>query len=289
MAKKGNTLTKHVQQAHRALVLANFMAHHSEGAARRDQTQFEKAINAGYTKNLITGAAVGALNIYAEQFACAGYGGVGFQGKELLTLINEANAMTQANAIANAYEVFEKFVRQVAVEYLYVRRGIVPIPNKDKQRMKKRFGNKTASENTKPWFCQLVKIRSRQNCQPLFKILFKQIPRLRDRVVNSYFGNLHSIHQAVETIRHCKTHANGRHNPDRFSKLPDDVQDIVGPCIKRSFLHQTQWILPSRKQSSDFIAREAEYAQILYDQLTRELGMKLDYTPGHDPAEVKSK
>lgn len=287
MAKKGNTLTRHVRDAHHALGLANFIAFRAHVSAGREVRRIEKGINAGNGDFLITGASVAGCDIYADPPQWVFYGGKLVKGEEQIELINEADGMVQADALVTAYEVMEQFVKKLTVEYLYCKRGSIPIENKWKQRTLRHFGrNKITPQNTKPWFEQVVGVLAAQNTQPLFAMLFKRIAGLHERIASFPMGDPHVTHRAVEFIRHCKTHANGRYDPNRLTSMLPEVQKQVAPCIRKSFLNATDWILPSHDEAREFIAREAEYAQLLYDTITRDLSMELEWTPGRDPKGV---
>jgi hypothetical protein len=286
MAKKANILTPHIREVHHALALANFLAYRAETAAKRDISLIQRALTTGRGDILLIGATVAGLDIYANQPEWVPYGGVMVKGKEQIGLISEANGMTQADVVATAYEAVERFVKQISVEYLYCMRGKIPIANNQKKRVARQFGKKVKPENTKPWFEQLVHVLAWQNCTPLFDLLFKHVPGLRGRIGNFAMGDLHVNHQAVEFIRHAKTHMNGRFDQTRFEKLSEGVKKRASLGIRKSFLHGVSWFLPAHNHVEGFVAREAEYAQLLYDALTHQLGMLLDWTPGRDPSTV---
>lgn len=286
MAKKGNTLTKHVEAAHHALGMVNFQSIHAEQSATRQIQRLKSAIGAGNSSLLITSSSVAGIDIYAPQPESVAYSGTTVKGGDLIHLVNETNSMTQADAVTTAYEVMEAYVKKLTAEFLYCQRGKIAIANKQKQRVRAQFGKKAEPENTKPFFRQLVGVLAWQNAQPLFDLLFKEVKGLEARVSGFRMGNLHVAHQAVEAIRHCKTHANGRYDIDRFTRLAPEVQNRLGGFIRKSFLHDALWYLPTNAQTRALIAREAEYAQVLYDSVSRELGMKIEWTPGRDPASV---
>jgi len=290
MGKKGNRLTGHVKTVHRDLGHTLFIAFRNDRTAESQVTLVRRAIDSGRNMWLVTGCSIAALDIYAENPEWVAYSGEGVRGKDMLKLLDEANCMVQAAALVSVYEAMERYLKAVAVEYLYVKRGTVPILNKYEKRLTKRFGKKAERENTKPWFRQMVSVLAWQNCQPLLKLLFKHVEGLRDRVNSFYTGDLEATHQTVEFIRHLTTHINGRYDEEQAKKLPKQALKQLTGCVKKSFLHAGErWILPAHKTVSWFISRETEFAQVIYDSLTKELGMKLDYTPGHDPAEIKSK
>jgi len=279
VAKKKNTLTKHVQEVHRTLASANFVAFASDTAAGRDRQQMQTWIDAGNGDRMILGAAVMGRDTYGDPFAAINYGAQNVTLGDTIQLIDEANAIAQADAIANGFEAMEAFVKNVTAEYLYGKRGQIPILQKVRQRAKNQFGKKAAAENTKPYFRQIVHVLAGRNCDPLFKILFKDVDGLRDRVATWRFGDLHEIHQAVEAIRHCKAHVNGRYDQDNFKSYPVSVQRFLRSCAKKSMIHGDARVMPTHKDASWLLTREAEYSQILYDALSTELGMKLDYKP----------
>lgn len=289
MAKKANTLTVYVKRVHDALCLANFMAYHAEDSAKRESSAMQKSIKPGNgTYHRLIGSRILGINIYSSKYSFVSYGGAMAKDKDLIDLIAEANGMTQADAIATAYEAVELFVKAILVEYLYCRRGEVPLDKITKSRIKKQFGKKASSENTKPWFGQVVSVLASQNCDPLFDILYRRLPGLHDRVTKFSMCDLTVNHKTVEFIRHAKTHMNGRVDKSRLTKQPAEVQKRVAHTIRKSFLHEVPWFLPSYDLVREFITREAEFTQILYDAITTELAMVLDWTPGCDPSTGKA-
>jgi len=286
VAKKGNTLTEHVKAVHWALGMVNFQSIHAEQSAHREVTRLKGAVTAGNVNLLLTSSSIVGIDIYAKEPEAVAYSGNMVKGEELIDLVNETNSMTQADALTTAYEVMEDYVKKLTTEFLYCRRGEIPIANKQKQRVRSQFGKKAEPENTKPFFRQLVGVLAWQSAQPLFDLLFKHVDGLEGRVAGFPMGSLHISHQAIEAIRHCKTHANGRYDADRFNKLPKLVQLRVAACIRTSFLHNARWYLPTNNQTRGLIAREAEYAQLLYDSVARELGMNVEWTPGRDPTSL---
>lgn len=282
MAKKSNTLTPDVQELHRALALANFAASSSEASAKRDKQRIQRIIDAGNTGALITMAALVGTDTYEPdptKTTAVSYGGTLIKGQETLALVDESNASAQAGALVDAHEAMELFVKSITAKFMYVNRGQIPVNQRDRRMAQLRFGTKASKENTPQYFQQIVAVLASRNCDSLFAILFKHVNGLLTRVANGHFGNYHEIHNAVEFIRHSKTHANGRFNPDELKKQAKHTQKIVLSCVGQSVIHRDQRILPSHKAASALMAREAEYSQILYDALSSALNMNLDYQP----------
>lgn len=282
MAKKKNTLTADIQQLHRALALANFAASSSEASTKREKQRVQKIADAGNKTALITMAALVGCDTYEpdpKKTTAISYGGALIKGEETLSLLDESNASAQSNAIVDAHEALEAFFKNVTAIFMYANRGKIPVNQTDRRMMQRRFGKQAAQENTPLYFRQIVAVLASRNCSPLFEILFKYIDGLRDRVAKGHYGDHHDIHRAVEFIRHSKTHANGRFDPDELKKQPTHTQKIVASCVADSVIHRDKRILPSHKAVHDMLAREAEYCQILYDALSSAMNMELDYQP----------
>ena len=282
MAKQANTLTEDVRELHRKLALANFSAFTAEGAAKRDLRQARQLAERGRANQLITMAALVGIDTHqpdpADVFAVT-YGAEMVRGRDAISVVEETNGNAQSDAIANAFEAMERFVADISAKYLYARRGHIPIHKNVKKRAKSRFGKKAAEKNTPLYFEQIVAQLSSRNCDDLFKILFKHSEGLRERIENYHFGDLHDIHAAVEHIRHRKTHANGRYDAEKSESLALQTRRIIQSLIRESVIHGDDRILPDYDQAKDLLAREAEYGQILYEHLSDELKMRIDYCP----------
>lgn len=282
MAKKKNTLTPDIEQLHRALALAHFAASSSEASAKREKQRVQKTVDAGNKAVLITMAALVGCDTYepdATKTSAVSYGGALITGPETLALLDESNASAQANALVDAHEAMEAFVKRVTSTFMYARRGQIPVNQTDRRMMQRRFGKKAAQENTPAYFRQIVATLASRNCDALFAIAFKHVAGLGDRVAKGHFGDHHEIHRAVEFIRHSKTHANGRFDPEELKKQPRHTQKVVTSCVGPSVIHRDDRILPCHKAVRDLLAREAEYGQILYDALSTAMSMELDYHP----------
>ena len=282
MAKKKNTLKADIQQLHRALALANFAASSSQASSKRDKQRIQKIIQTGNKAALNTMAALVGYDTYEldpAKTTAISYGGAFIKGNETLDLLDETNASAQASAIVDSHEAMEAFVKNIAAKFMYAKRGQIPINQKDRKTAQRRSGKGAAKENTPQYFEQIVSVLAARNCSPLFDILFNHVKNLRDRVAKGHFGDHHEIHRAVEFIRHCKTHGNGRFDPGALKKQPQHTQKIVSSCVGSSVIHRDNRILPSHKATHDLVAREAEYGQILYDALTTAMNMELDYRP----------
>jgi hypothetical protein len=282
MAKKTNTLTPHVQALHRALALSNFAASSSEASTKREKQRVQAVIDGGNKAALITMAALIGCDTYEpdpKKTTAVAYGGQLIKGEETLLLLDESNASAQANALVDAHEAMEVFVKAITAQFMYAFRGQIPVYQEDRRMMQRRFGKQAAAENTPQYFEQLVHVLAWRNCAPLFDILFKRIDGLSERVTKGHFGSYHEIHKAVEFVRHCKTHGNGRFNRDDLKKQPKHTIAIVESCIEKSVIHGDERILPSHKAAHDLLASEADYGQILYDAMSNGMDMELDYKP----------
>lgn len=282
MAKKNNTLTEHAQQLHRALALANFGASTSESSTKREKSQVQKIIDKGNEKRLVTMSALLGCDTREpdpQKTTAVAYGAHLIKGEQTLGLLDEANATSQASALVDAHEAMESFLKAIAATYMYQYRGQIPVNQKDRRMMQRRFGNRSAAENTPIYFGQVVQVIASRNCDSLFKMLFKRVNGLAERVENGHYGNYHEIHKSVEFIRHAKTHSNGRFDSDDLAKLPKHTRQIVESCIQRSVIHSDDRILPTHKVAHHLLAREADFGQILYDALSNDMNMKIDYQP----------
>lgn len=282
MALKKNTLTACVAEFHQTLSLVNFTASSNDASSRRDITRAQRVLNSGNAQSLMTGAAVVGCDVYQpdpSKTTAVSYGGKLIKGPDTLLLLEESNSQNQSNAMVDAHEAMEMFVKCITATFLFGKRGQIPINQKDRRAVATRFGNKAAEENTLPYFKQLTSVLASRNCNPLFTLLFKYTSNLRTRVAKGHFGDHCEIHLAVEFIRHSKTHANGKINMESLAGLPKQTQAIIHSCVKKSIVHSDARILPTSKAVKDLISREAEFAQILYDELTQELNMQLDYIP----------
>lgn len=282
MALKRNTLTECVAEFHQTLSLVNFTASSNDAASRRDIARAQQLLNGGNARSLMTGAAVVGCDVYEPdptKTTAVHYGGKLIKGTDTLLLLEESNSQNQSNAMVDAHEAMETFVKCITATFLYAKRGQIPINQKDRRAVASRYGKKAAKENTLPYCRQLTNVLASRNCSPLFTLLFKYTSNLQARVARGHFGDHYEIHLAVEFIRHSKTHANGRINLESLAGLPKRTQAIIRSCVKKSIVHGDGRILPTSKAIKDLISREAEFAQILYDELTQELNMQLDYKP----------
>ncbi len=282
MALKKNTLTEFIADFHQTLSLVNFTASSNDASSRRDIARVQRALNSGFAQSLMTGAAVIGSDVYEPDPAKAklvSYGGKIIKGPDTLLLLEESNSQNQSNAIVDLHEAMEMFVRCITATFLYAKRGQIPINQKDRRAVATRYGKKAAKKNTLPYFKQLTSVLASRNCSQLFVLLFKYTSNLRARVAKGYFGDYYEIHLAVEFIRHSKTHANGKINLESLAGLPNNSQAIIRSCVRKSVMHGDVRILPTSKAVKDLISREAEFSQILYDELAREMNMQLDYKP----------
>jgi len=282
MAKKKNTLTDHVQRLHRALALANFAASSADASAKREKQRVQRIIDAGKEHALITMSALAGCDTYEpdpQKTTAVRYGAQLIRGHETLLLLDESNASSQAYVLVDAHEAMEEFVKAITAKYMYVHRGQIPVNQDDRRMMQRRFGKGAAAENTPTYFEQVVHVLAWRNCAPLFKILFKHVKGLAARVGNGHFGNYHDIHKAVEFIRHAKAHGNGRFDASELKKHPQLTVRIVESCIRRSVIHGDDRILPATNVTQDLLAREADYGQILYDALSNDMNLNIDYQP----------
>jgi hypothetical protein len=282
MAKKTNTLTDDVQNVHRSIAMANFAAGAAESSTTRDKAAVQKQIDAGKENLLITLKALVGIDIYEpdpKKTSAITYGGALIKGKETPSLLDEANASAQSNAIVNAHEAMERFIKAVASKFMYAKRKIVPVHKNDKKKAKNRFGKKLAAESTPQYFEQIVGQIASRNCHELFKMLNKYVSELESRSTKGHYGNYADIHDAVEFIRHSHTHSNGRFDENDLTDHPAQSQKIIKACVRRSVIHKDDRILPTHDQVSKLLAREAEFCQIIYDAISNELDMSVDYTP----------
>ena len=282
MALKKNSLTPCVATFHQTLSLVNFTASSNDASSRRDIARVQKVLTSGNANSLMTGAAVVGCDIYEqdpEKTTAVHFGGKLIKGPDTLKLLEESNSQNQSNALVDAHEAMEDFVKCITSNFLFAKRGQIPINQKERRAVSTRFGKKAAAENTLPYFKQVTAVIASRNCDQLFATLFKYAKNLRPRVTNGHYGDYYEIHLAVEFIRHSKTHANGRFNVEALERLPKQTQAIVGSCVKASIIHSDDRILPTSQAVKGLISREAEFAQILYDELTQELEMQLDYKP----------
>lgn len=281
MAKKKNTLTPYVQALHRALSIANYAAFAADGAANRDTGRAQKLISDGKGNWLLTFAALAGQDIYSEEPSSIAYGGGGVKGSDVPLLIQESITASQLNALENAYEAMDTFVKLVSGDFLYGKRGDVPILQKWRQQMRKRFGKGAAAENTPQYCHQIARTLAGHNCTPLFDLLFDHVSTLRERVAATRYGDLHDIHLAIEGVRHCSTHANGLYLEEDYVRLPKMSRVIIESLVRDSFIHKDKRILPAHNEVSNLLGREAEYGQLIYDGVSNALAMEVDYMPGH--------
>jgi hypothetical protein len=282
MAKKKNTLTLDVQNVHRSFAMANFAAGAADSSATRDKRNVQRRIDAGGANTLITMRALVGVDTYEPDpklTSAISYGGAMIRGEETLSLLDESNASAQANALVDAHEAMERFVKSVTAKLMYSKRGNIPVNQNDRHAAENRFGKKAAKENTPQYFEQIVAVVASRNCDPLFRLLKKHVNTLDERTKNGHYGNYAEIHRAVEFIRHSKTHGNGRFNPTELAKLPTHSQEIVKAFVRRSVMHNDNRILPTHDEVSDLLKREAEFCQIIYDAVSNEMDMLIDYKP----------
>ncbi|MCE9553878.1 MAG: hypothetical protein K8T91_10960 [Planctomycetes bacterium] len=278
MARKKNTVTDAVKKLHNSLAVAHFVAFSHDASSSRDIKLAEGIISVGGVGALISGAAFNGYDTNESDPAkvrIVTYGVKAVLRKDILRLIDEGNAAVQSDSIATAYEVMETFIKDLAGNFLSYSGKHIPIDKRFQEKAKKSF-----AKNTPPYFKEVAKAMARQNCDGLYKLFFKHVDGLEERVRTYHRGDLHDSHRAVEAIRHLKTHEFGRYIPAKIKKCPTGAQHIVKACVRNSIIHKTDWILPTFKQAQDFLIREAEYGQILYQSVSEELGMKIDYLPG---------
>jgi len=251
------------------------------GAVKRDAQRTTKIISEGKGNAILSGAllvGVGIDKSATQGVRAVAFGGGLYKQKDAIAAIEENCYQMQASCIAEGFEAVESYVKAVTSAFLYSKRQEGILKNKNRKTIATRIGDKLEKENTPQYFDQAVGVLASRNCERLFKILFKEVSTLKQAIEAHPYPIL-AIHEAVEFIRHSKSHANGRVNADRFEELSKTAAAIVKSLIHSSIIHSDKRILPNQKEASDLLAREAEYCQIIYEAVSSDLNMKIDHKP----------
>ena len=275
LASKKNTITEHVQRVHHELAMIKLMASSFEGTTR-------SALSERKEKGLTSLSMTQLLGKYTTQEGrvTASYGGYRAHGDNWVALIDEAIRLVQLDAVGNAFEIIENFIKAVASELLYSERGRIPIDQKVRQQV---LQDRRLRENTPQYFSRVAKTLARHSGNELFKILFKYVPGLEESVSSAGKYDLRKIHRIVECFRHCKAHKNGRCGEEDYEHLPQAYRRIVKWCLKQSAVFGDQRILPEHTQIASLLTWECEFTQIIYEAISLKLGMEIDYKPLIEP------
>lgn len=275
MASKKNTITEHVQRVHHELAMINLMACSFEGTTR-------SLLKARSEQGLKSASFADLLGKYTTKDgrATASYGGYIAHGDNWRALIDEASRLVQLDLVANAFEIIEGFIKDVASVLLYSERGRIPVSQKTRQRV---LEGRKIHENTPQYCRRVVEELARRNCDELFKIFFRHLPDLRNRSAIAGKYDLHEIHQIVECFRHCKAHKNGRCANSDFAHLSSTHQAIVKQSLKQSEVFGDQRVLPEHSRVAALLVWECEYTQIIYEEISLKLGMTIDHMPMIEP------
>lgn len=193
--------------------------------------------------------------------------------QDYVDAINKAMCQFVGKTIAEMYEAFETFLKDITASYLKINSDVT---NAEKQT---KFDDSGKSVNLtkgsiKYWrayveYCN----RDGANNRGIFKMLRKLSPDLRIAETQNVLGvDLQNWYQAVSTVRHAVTHSNYEINDNAWDKLNDNQRILLRKYFSFKTKNAIRYLCITRGDCDKVAEMFAAYGFSIFKSLSIQQG-----------------
>jgi hypothetical protein len=197
----------------------------------------------------------------------------GRHNDEMLSLITELNNRLQAQCIGLAYEAFEVFLKDFAVELFFCTRATWSLKQRKAFHKAKKEFAKANVRNTKEYFTEYVNYLAVYNSEKLLDELREMLPDTSKTGEQNWFGNVFALHKMISVIRHLTVHRGGEVGHQSLRKLGGNEKLIIEQVTQKSAITKRPTILPTVTLTAHLIEALTALAHVFYRTAGKELGM----------------